>query len=482
MIECVTFVYNRTGERIANSLMSLRAQSNAPPLGITMVDSSTEPDCIRSNARICAKFGARHIHLKTSKNWNKSRALNYAIRRSNAPYIATFDIDMIFSPDTMALACRILRENLQAILVCRVYDLPPNADITDLEQYATDGWLHPEVGVGGLQIAPRSVFHLLQGYDEAMEFWGGMDLDFFIRALHLGCRAFWLNEYGVKAFHQFHPRNIKGQEPYHSQWKRNNEQIGSALVKNGENWGEVGCEVIKRNQIQNPELSVVLGTYNRKDYLVPCIESIRASSAPLRTEIIVVDGGSMDGAAEWCYQQPDVTLIEQYKLVGCIKAYNAGFAEARAEYVAHLNDDCLLLDHCLHDGYKFLVKYADTVGQIALSFSEDGGKSFEFRQMFGWPYANFSITQKWLGDLCGWWGTEYKKYGGDNLISLMVLQMGYSVMPMSDCRLIHYRLEDELRTPNTDFVKFRDKWGLVAPNWPPEPMPVPSAPIVRRQG
>ncbi|MCK4664982.1 MAG: glycosyltransferase [Bacteroidales bacterium] len=44
------------------------------------------------------------------------------------------------------------------------------------------------------------------------------------------------------------------------------------------------------------DISVVLGSYNRKPFLEKAIESVRNNNIHLPYEIIVVDGGSTDGS------------------------------------------------------------------------------------------------------------------------------------------------------------------------------------------
>src|SRR5690242_4689170 len=56
-------------------------------------------------------------------------------------------------------------------------------------------------------------------------------------------------------------------------------------------------------------VSIVLGSYNRKEFLNEAIQSIRRNGITVPYEIIVVDGGSTDGALEWLTRQQDVITI-----------------------------------------------------------------------------------------------------------------------------------------------------------------------------
>jgi hypothetical protein len=429
---------------------------------------------------ICAELNCRHIVVDHTGHWNKPLALNYAIKRSDAYYIGTFDIDMIFSGGMVKEAIAFLEQQPNSLLVAQVYDLPPNTDYGNLDAYIKPEYYHAEVGVGGVQIAPAHMFHILQGYDEQMKLWGGMDVDMAERFGAIGYHLVWLNELGIVALHQYHDRKAKEIRFFHDRWRRNNDLIGCSVVKNIDGWGETGKNVIVRqHQVTYPEVSIVVGTFNRIKTLKPAIESARASAAGLPVDFVVVDGGSTDGTQEWCYNQRDITLIEQKKLLGAIKAFNAGFSEAKARYVAHINDDCIVLDNCIFDAWGYLNSH-DDVGQIAFYFSDDGetwktGAVWEGQ----YPYANFGMTRKWLGDHVGWWGQDYYKYAGDSELSLRIWLLGYKVKPLDTCKIRHFRTMDELRRAfpiNIEQNKFFKKWGMEAPM-----QSMPSVPLVKEK-
>ena len=59
-------------------------------------------------------------------------------------------------------------------------------------------------------------------------------------------------------------------------------------------------------------ISVVLGSYNRLNFLQLAIQSVRAQVDSQLREIIVVDGGSSDGSMEWLLEQKDIITIVQH--------------------------------------------------------------------------------------------------------------------------------------------------------------------------
>lgn len=56
------------------------------------------------------------------------------------------------------------------------------------------------------------------------------------------------------------------------------------------------------------DISVVLGSKNRKKLIKATIESIRGNKFNGSIEIIVIDGGSTDGTCDWLAKQTDILL------------------------------------------------------------------------------------------------------------------------------------------------------------------------------
>jgi GT2 family glycosyltransferase len=207
-------------------------------------------------------------------------------------------------------------------------------------------------------------------------------------------------------------------------------------------------------------LSIVLGTYNRLSQLTRCLESIGRYCAG--NETIVVDGGSTDGTLDYLWGQP-VKLIQQGELLGACRAFNAGFAVARGEYVLNFNDDAYLTDNAAMTACDLLDGHPD-VGQIALPFSGPKPqllpRADHTMPLAGkrWLYANFGVTRRKLGDRLFWWGTDYHTYGGDAELSMKIWNVGYTVALLRGAHIIHEETQDELRRPNTDSPKFYAKW------------------------
>ena len=73
---------------------------------------------------------------------------------------------------------------------------------------------------------------------------------------------------------------------------------------------------LKRNKECDVEdqlrVSVVIGSYQRRRFIKPALNSIRRELRDIRHEIIVHAGGSSDRSLDWLSRQKDVVLILQH--------------------------------------------------------------------------------------------------------------------------------------------------------------------------
>ena len=88
-------------------------------------------------------------------------------------------------------------------------------------------------------------------------------------------------------------------------------------------------------------ISVIIATFDDRENLLRCLESLRRQSQPGdQREVIVVDDGSTDGTAEAVYERfPEVRLLRQ-KNAGPDAARNTGVRAARGDILAFIDSDC----------------------------------------------------------------------------------------------------------------------------------------------
>jgi len=85
-------------------------------------------------------------------------------------------------------------------------------------------------------------------------------------------------------------------------------------------------------------VSIVIPVLNERSALPEALE--RVAACLVSAEVIVADGGSMDGTREWVREQPAVRLVEAERGRG--PQMNAGAAVAGGDILLFLHADCLL--------------------------------------------------------------------------------------------------------------------------------------------
>lgn len=213
-----------------------------------------------------------------------------------------------------------------------------------------------------------------------------------------------------------------------------------------------------------PVVSLVTGTYNRLASLQRMLVSARkALPFGVPYEFVICDGGSTDGTIEWLKTQPDVVLIEDGKLTGAIKAFDKAAFRAQGELVALMNDDIVFMPYSLALAIRALdsnpswgaVAFADNRPAPHKVLDSAGyGVQLMQTQSGGRLYAQVGLFRKWLGDLCGWWGSNdpimraAHTYGGDNYLSARLYELGYTVETITGARVQDDIPQDALREQN----------------------------------
>ena len=91
------------------------------------------------------------------------------------------------------------------------------------------------------------------------------------------------------------------------------------------------------------DVSIVIVSFNTRNALRESLQSVDREVKDLRSEIIVVDNGSVDGSPEMVEQEfPHVQLIQSAENLGFGVANNVAIEASRGRYVVLLNSDAFL--------------------------------------------------------------------------------------------------------------------------------------------
>ncbi len=151
-----------------------------------------------------------------------------------------------------------------------------------------------------------------------------------------------------------------------------------------------------------PIVSVIMGVYNRKQFLDIAIESLLRQS--LRDcEFILVDDGSTDGSADilaaHARQDGRIVLISNANNQGISKSLNLAIARAQADYLAVMDSDDVALPHRLEKEFQFLEDHPEMVLVGSHAMLVDFGGA-EIRADVDLPTSHRDIDEALLGS--GW--------------------------------------------------------------------------------
>jgi GT2 family glycosyltransferase len=96
------------------------------------------------------------------------------------------------------------------------------------------------------------------------------------------------------------------------------------------------------------DISIVIVSWNARDYLRGCLHSIANCRAHSKLQVIVVDNDSRDGSPEMVEREfPSVRLIRTGRNIGFAAGNNVGIRASRGRYVFLVNSDVVILSGCL---------------------------------------------------------------------------------------------------------------------------------------
>ena len=123
--------------------------------------------------------------------------------------------------------------------------------------------------------------------------------------------------------------------------------------------------------VKNPEVSVVILTYNQEDYITQCVDAILSQKVDFSYEIIISDDCSQDNTQKICkdFQQkhPEkIRILLQEQNKGVAHNYGDAIAITRGKYIAEVaGDDFWIMDTKL----QLQKDYLDTHLQCGLCYT-----------------------------------------------------------------------------------------------------------------
>ncbi len=143
------------------------------------------------------------------------------------------------------------------------------------------------------------------------------------------------------------------------------------------------------------KLSVVIVSYNVRELLTACIDSVVKAAEGIDTEVFVVDNKSVDDTIEVINRDyPWVHLINNKENLGFSKANNIAIRQAEGEYVLLLNPDTVVAEGTLRGAIEFMDLHPEAGGAGVRMHNADGTLAPESRRAVPTPMV---AARKMLG-------------------------------------------------------------------------------------
>ncbi|MFQ5435904.1 MAG: glycosyltransferase family 2 protein [Anaerolineae bacterium] len=155
---------------------------------------------------------------------------------------------------------------------------------------------------------------------------------------------------------------------------------------------------MKDESASRADLSIVIVSWNVRELLRNCLQSVMAGRGESDVEVIVVDGGSADGSPQMVADEfPWVQLIARPDNVGFPKGNNLGIAKANGRYILLLNPDTEIIADALPVMVAFLQSNPDVGGLGPMLLNPDGSVQSSRRRFP--TLATGLLESTWLAGL-----------------------------------------------------------------------------------
>ncbi|MBR1412579.1 MAG: glycosyltransferase family 2 protein [Prevotella sp.] len=136
------------------------------------------------------------------------------------------------------------------------------------------------------------------------------------------------------------------------------------------------------------KVSIVIVSYNVRQLLVQCIDSVRKALAGLDGEIVVVDNCSKDDTQVYLETNyPDVRLLANQENVGFARANNQAIRQSDSYYVLLLNPDTLVNENTIRETIAFMDAHPEAGGAGVRMLTREGTPAPESRRAIPTPWV-----------------------------------------------------------------------------------------------
>lgn len=245
-----------------------------------------------------------------------------------------------------------------------------------------------------------------------------------------------------------------------------------------------------RSEVAVRPVSIVIVSYNSKEVMIGCVQSIRKHNLKTSYQLVVVDNASDDGVAEWLSSQNDILLIRNVQNRGFGGGSNQGVKAASPENdIFFLNNDTVVGPNSIfwlrmglyendNIGAAGSVSNFVSPGQVIREEFHSVGEYMDYAKRNNVPSHNPYEQKIWLSgfavlvkrralDEVGLFDLRYGKgYYEDNDLGVRLQYGGYRLLLCRNSFIYHYGSQSFKKEKNYRQLElsnqkvFQQKWGF----------------------
>ncbi len=221
---------------------------------------------------------------------------------------------------------------------------------------------------------------------------------------------------------------------------------------------------------EQPDLSVIIVSYNTADLIENCLKSVFAASNITR-EVFVIDNDSSDGSSDFIKDNfPSVHLVANTENRGFAAANNQMIPRCKGKYVFFLNPDTEVMSDVFNEAISFMdanppmglagTKIINPDGTLQESISyRYPGEKYTTDELSGLPgsiacvLGASMIVRSGLIKKMGGFDEDFFLYGEDQDLCLRIRKLGHEIGYIDSATVIHLGGQSEKNSLSSEVWK-----------------------------